>query len=915
MNKAVTHPESAPLSIDLLGRGKVCIVTGELAGPDFNGGIGTTNRALALVLRGQGYEVDILYTRVEKGEPFSARGKFVDHVNAYRKVGVNLACIDHLGSWNDWQTKSYLALQHLLQHHYGVVFFDDTHGLAYYSLLARRTGNAELRATKMCVTAHSATQWISDLNQTPVTTLAELRLMEMERRSIELADAVKAPSAYILKKYRSYGWAVPENAVVLPNFISVEQKPVKATRIPVTEMVFFGRLETRKGLWMFCRALDRLKHKLRNTTVTFLGKGTLENGISTVETLVRYSAGWPFPIRVLSNFDRDQALSYLKGGNRLAIIASPEDNSPSAVLECLSEGIPFIACSGSGGEELLHPESRSGILFEPSAESLWTKLTDILAHGATLGRCAFTEAQLEKSFTAFMERLVESRHEPAKPANEPARAFSPVLVVIVPREISADQAATELSRTIEAYQGRVEIEVLAADPVTLLQRLGSGGEFLAITVSGLDEFDKIARSLTYRPSTTVGLCHITQMLPPAWFERAAHCLATSESIAALTGMAVVRTDAVKKIREPFYSLPAKLQHIERYLMGDAPALLPLVQETNAGFALLRSKLLPELCEINPLDRQYGCPKRMEDWIHELLGALKLSGKHFELIPDLVAEQPVRESQFEVFRLANFMRSLSQTMLGYAPGTDQALLARLAIDIGLNNERARGNVKYLRSISEQIGRQVEHWDSARPGDDQACQLAMIALGRGQVELAVDLSSSVAIQDKLKLIGADPINEYVNSSVNDVSLFEIVACNAHRTLNLDEEYSFRSTPAKHEIELHVNASHKGLAGLVFPSLDLSKISDFICLIAIPLAGANPIRFRIELICVDRSNRWSAETILGAGDEQIWELEVPAKMRVACRAVLGVELVDPGDSSENGFARLTDPRFVNRSRKLRP
>ncbi|HET7681521.1 MAG TPA: glycosyltransferase family 4 protein, partial [Xanthobacteraceae bacterium] len=495
MNKPVTHPDVDPSSAHRPPRATVCIVTGELAGPDFNGGIGTTNRALALVLRAQGYKVDVLYTRVEEGNPFSARGKFVDHVDAYRKAGIDLSCIDHYGSWNAWQTKSYLALQHLLRHRYDVVFFDDTHGNAYYPLLARRTGNAELRATKMCVTTHSATQWISDLNQTPITTLAELRLMEMERRSIELADAVKGPSAYILHKYRSYGWTVPENALVLPNFISVEQSPAKATPIPVKEIVFFGRLETRKGLWMFCRALDRLKYKLSGTAVTFLGKGTLENGISTVELLVRYSAGWPFPIRVLSNFDRDQALSYLKGGNRLAIIASPEDNSPSAVLECLNEGIPFIACSGSGGEELLHQDSRAAILFEPSVDNLCKKITEVLAHGATPGRCAFSEAQLEDSFTEWMERLLQSRPEPAKPANEPGLASFPVLVVIVPPEITADQAATELFRAIEAYQGRVEIEVLAADPATLLKRLGSGGEFLTVTVSGLDGFEKIARSL------------------------------------------------------------------------------------------------------------------------------------------------------------------------------------------------------------------------------------------------------------------------------------------------------------------------------------------------------------------------------------------------------------------------------------
>ena len=45
--------------------GRVCIVTGEIAGPDYNGGIGTANRGLALSLRNAGFAVDVLYTRVE----------------------------------------------------------------------------------------------------------------------------------------------------------------------------------------------------------------------------------------------------------------------------------------------------------------------------------------------------------------------------------------------------------------------------------------------------------------------------------------------------------------------------------------------------------------------------------------------------------------------------------------------------------------------------------------------------------------------------------------------------------------------------------------------------------------------------------------------------------------------------------
>src|SRR5262249_39367885 len=154
----------------------------------------------------------------------------------------------------------------------------------------------------------------------------------------------------------------------------------------------------RKGLWMFCRALDRLKYQLLQCQVTFLGKTETENGIYTADTLVRRSTAWPFPVRLLTNFDQRQALTYLKGRGRVAVMPSPEDNSPSTILECVEEGIPFIACSGSGAEELLAEESRRANLFEPSVDQLCTKVLEIINQGAVTARASFSEKQLERDF-------------------------------------------------------------------------------------------------------------------------------------------------------------------------------------------------------------------------------------------------------------------------------------------------------------------------------------------------------------------------------------------------------------------------------------------------------------------------------------------------------------------------------------
>jgi hypothetical protein len=57
------------------------------------------------------------------------------------------------------------------------------------------------------------------------------------------------------------GWVLPEQSYIHPNILptSVETPIIPALsvgKVTVKELVFFGRLERRKGLWIFLEALD-----------------------------------------------------------------------------------------------------------------------------------------------------------------------------------------------------------------------------------------------------------------------------------------------------------------------------------------------------------------------------------------------------------------------------------------------------------------------------------------------------------------------------------------------------------------------------------------------------------------------------------------------------------------------------------
>lgn len=173
--------------------------------------------------------------------------------------------------------------------------------------------------------------------------------------------------------------------------------------VRITELVYFARAELKKGIVLFCDALDRLsKRNLPEFTVTFLGKFpneheeflTLPGNINArIEDYIKHrSVKWNFEWRI----EPDQAgpqnrLEYLKGeanrtsdgaeGRRLAVMPSIMENSPLSVLECLIAGVPLLATRVGGVEELVPPHLKEQILVEPAAKEIAKRLEAVLLGG------------------------------------------------------------------------------------------------------------------------------------------------------------------------------------------------------------------------------------------------------------------------------------------------------------------------------------------------------------------------------------------------------------------------------------------------------------------------------------------------------------------------------------------------------
>lgn len=424
----------APLARPL----RVCLVTVEFHGLFKNGGIGTANTALAVALAEHGFEVTVAFANSDESGPRVKAGDFNELKSQWLARGVTLDYIrphpNIAASFDDPRTASYCVFLYLRSAGFDIVLFNDNGGQGYYSLLAKHTG-AFVNPPLMYVVAHGPIDWVHELNSLEYYSRIPVAMRYLERRCAKLADVLVSPSRYLLEWMSAREWIPPGHGHIVQNLLGVEA-PQDAGRISsspqtITEIVFFGRQETRKGLSLFCNAIDLLNTTthLQSKRITFLGKfgriGAIHSGVYLAERVRR----WQASVRVLAVYDQAEALNYLQRPGVLAVIPSRAENSPCVVAECLLLGLPFLATDSGGTAELVGEEDRASCLFPPEPSALAQRLAEILQTGQRAGRLAVSSEETRAAWIRLLESSY-ARHTRGEPQGEGEDAASSLQVTV-----------------------------------------------------------------------------------------------------------------------------------------------------------------------------------------------------------------------------------------------------------------------------------------------------------------------------------------------------------------------------------------------------------------------------------------------------------------------------------------------------
>lgn len=368
---------------------RVCIVSFEVSGMT-GGGIGTASTSLAETLARAGHDVTLLFTGWQERDDGEQNARWQRHyaerevrLEILRRPGQHTVGNPHFAARAAYEVYCWLSREAP----FDVVHVPDNMGLGTYAQLAKRQGR-RFAETTFVVGTHGPLRWAAEANRVALTREEFLVNEALERTSVALADVLLGPSRYLHDYMRQRGWTLPARVHVQPYALPTAVRTGDAADIPAVvrarvhgdadvergagaglpdEIVFFGRLETRKGVITLCDALDRLSDgdDLPRFSVTFLGPVAEVLGQPADAYIAGRAKRWPWRWQIVSDRDQQGAADYLSRPGVLAVMPSTVDNAPNTVSEAIALGIPLVAGRTGGTGELVAAEQRDDHMFGP----------------------------------------------------------------------------------------------------------------------------------------------------------------------------------------------------------------------------------------------------------------------------------------------------------------------------------------------------------------------------------------------------------------------------------------------------------------------------------------------------------------------------------------------------------------------
>lgn len=398
---------------------KVCIVTPELVGPRKNSGIGTHAFYLSRFLAAlPDHEVSVLLTAHVTVERAEDEPDWKEHFK--EEHGINLVLIEEqealyeeVGWFNQWfSLRSQAIFGWLRDKHFDICHFQDLNADGFVSMQARETGVAFQKCV-FTVTVNGPNLWarqgMKHFADSPVD---DALVNFCESYCLEKADMVVAPSEYALSWCRNTGWELTDEQRVCPYIIETLEPaiPVGQPYAEVDEIIFFGRLETRKGIHIFLRAIKLLHAQGKLTGIKrlhFLGGHVHELEYDSrnyiFDYLTKEAPGLAFTIE--GQMDHHACIDFLREHkDALVVVPSLSETLGYTVIESLELNLNLIATKAGAIPEIFEDGTR---LCEPNANALTEMMAEALTGKLPPAKMAYSREKATAAWEGAHKRCIE----------------------------------------------------------------------------------------------------------------------------------------------------------------------------------------------------------------------------------------------------------------------------------------------------------------------------------------------------------------------------------------------------------------------------------------------------------------------------------------------------------------------------
>lgn len=403
---------------------RILLVTADLQGPIRNGGVGTSFTHLARMLSRE-YHVEILFADEDGGDDLQ---KWDIWTKMYARQGIRLRkiSVDSVEVFaHKWARTSYFVYETIKNENHDLIVFHDMYGLGYYTLQAKKLGLA-FTQTPILTKFLGPLTWSRRENGI-YWRHDEIYLPMFERLAVELSDEIQTVSPWSRQWMREQGWNPPRGfETFFPLNLDPKLKKHSRDVTPKSEeLVFFGRLEKRKGISDFLHAAEELiqENRFPFRRITFLGRYCCFDGDNLRQALAGFvfRFGSRVKIQILDQMDSRQALRYLQTSKAIAAVLSESETMGFTLFECMALGIPVIASDIEPFRKLVGTRNRHKLVPVHSSR----KLKQALMSRLTLfdsTRASQLVRQTESAWLKNIRRLIKTAPRPQPASSEATMA-------------------------------------------------------------------------------------------------------------------------------------------------------------------------------------------------------------------------------------------------------------------------------------------------------------------------------------------------------------------------------------------------------------------------------------------------------------------------------------------------------------